>query len=151
MASRAICMIAYANYYTDARIKNYVDALVKNGFEVDVFALGSSEEEHPPGVRVYSLSEKHAGGGVAGLVLAQASFFARVTFLVGRHHLRRRYRLVHVHNMPDAIVFCGLVPKLAGAGLILDVHDTMPEAYVRIDRRVRKRQLANKGRGSYRA
>ena len=38
-----ICMIAYANYFTDARIKNYVDALLKNGYQVDVFALGQPE------------------------------------------------------------------------------------------------------------
>ena len=32
--------------------------------------------------------------------------------------------------MPDAAVLCGLIPRLRGARLILDVHDTMPELYL---------------------
>ena len=31
------------------------------------------------------------------------------------------------HNMPDFLVFSGLVPKLLGSKLILDLHDPMPE------------------------
>jgi glycosyltransferase involved in cell wall biosynthesis len=32
-----------------------------------------------------------------------------------------------VHNMPDALVFSAIVPKLLGAKVILDLHDPMPE------------------------
>jgi len=32
-----------------------------------------------------------------------------------------------VHNMPDALVFSALLPKLLGAKVILDLHDPMPE------------------------
>jgi len=41
--------------------------------------------------------------------------------------LARRYDLVYVHNMPDILVASGLIPKLFGAKLILDLHDPMPE------------------------
>jgi len=34
---------------------------------------------------------------------------------------------VHVHNMPDVLVFAALFPKLYGARVILDLHDPMPE------------------------
>jgi glycosyltransferase involved in cell wall biosynthesis len=34
-----------------------------------------------------------------------------------------------VHNMPDFVVFSALLAKAFGARVILDVHDTMPEAY----------------------
>jgi glycosyltransferase involved in cell wall biosynthesis len=43
--------------------------------------------------------------------------------------LRRRYDVVHVHNVPDFLVFAALVPKLAGARIILDIHDVLPELY----------------------
>jgi glycosyltransferase involved in cell wall biosynthesis len=52
-------------------------------------------------------------------------------FLAARN-LRRRYRLVHVHNMPDVLVFSTLVPKLMGARVILDLHDPMPELMMTI-------------------
>jgi glycosyltransferase involved in cell wall biosynthesis len=51
-----------------------------------------------------------------------ASFF----YLASRS-LTRRYDLVHVHNMPDILVFGATVPKLLGAKVILDLHDPMPE------------------------
>jgi glycosyltransferase involved in cell wall biosynthesis len=40
---------------------------------------------------------------------------------------RRRYETVQVHNVPDFLVFAALGPKLAGARVILDLHDLMPE------------------------
>jgi glycosyltransferase involved in cell wall biosynthesis len=44
-------------------------------------------------------------------------------------HLKRRYAFVHVHNMPDFLVFCAAIPKLLGARIILDLHDPTPEVY----------------------
>jgi glycosyltransferase involved in cell wall biosynthesis len=41
--------------------------------------------------------------------------------------LSRRYDLVYVHNMPDVLVVAGLIPKLFGAKIVLDLHDPMPE------------------------
>jgi len=43
---------------------------------------------------------------------------------------RNRYQIIHVHNMPDFLIFTALVPKLFGAKLILDIHDPMPEFYL---------------------
>jgi glycosyltransferase involved in cell wall biosynthesis len=44
----------------------------------------------------------------------------------------RPYALVHVHNMPDILVFAALVPKICGARVILDLHDPMPELMMTI-------------------
>jgi len=43
--------------------------------------------------------------------------------------LRRRLDVVHIHNMPDFLVFSAIVPRLLGMKVILDVHDSMPETY----------------------
>jgi len=126
--AQSVCMIAYANYYTDARIKNYVGALLKTGYEVDVFALGNIEPTRP-GLRVFCLMPKVWRGSVLPYVLSQCWFLLMVMFRVGAAFFRQRYRVVHVRNMPDFIVFGALIPKIFGAKVILDVHDTMPEAY----------------------
>jgi len=44
--------------------------------------------------------------------------------------MRKRYDLIHVHNMPDALVFSALLPRLCGCKIILDLHDPMPEVYL---------------------
>jgi glycosyltransferase involved in cell wall biosynthesis len=36
---------------------------------------------------------------------------------------------VHVHNVPDFLVFSALSPKLDGTPVILDIHDLLPEFY----------------------
>jgi len=42
----------------------------------------------------------------------------------------RRWEVIHVHNMPDFLVFSAVVPKLFGSKIILDMHDPMPELYM---------------------
>ena len=37
--------------------------------------------------------------------------------------------VVHVHNMPDFLVFAGLMPRIFGKKIILDIHDSMPESF----------------------
>ena len=128
MNRRSVCMIAYANYFTDARIKNYVGALLKADFEVDVFALGQSEPTQQ-GLRVNCLMRKIGSHSALALLMAQVWFLLIAIIKVGLSHLRQRYSLVHAHNMPDFIVFAAVVPKLMGAKVILDIHDTMPETY----------------------
>jgi glycosyltransferase involved in cell wall biosynthesis len=56
-------------------------------------------------------------------------FVVRAAIRLGRLHRERRYDVIHVHTMPDFLVFSALVPKLLGGKVILDVHDLMPELY----------------------
>ena len=44
-----------------------------------------------------------------------------------RLHLKHAYDVIHVHNMPDFLVFSALFPKLLGAKVILEVQDVSPE------------------------
>ena len=40
-----------------------------------------------------------------------------------------RYKIIHVNNMPNFLVFSTVIAKLFGAKIIIDVHDVMPELY----------------------
>src|SRR5208283_2523971 len=44
-------------------------------------------------------------------------------------HKQNRYDVIHIHNMPDFLVFAAWCPKLTGAKLILDIHDVVPELF----------------------
>lgn len=45
-------------------------------------------------------------------------------------YLKNNYDVIHVHNMPNFILFSALIPKIFGAKIILDVHDLMTVNYM---------------------
>jgi glycosyltransferase involved in cell wall biosynthesis len=60
-------------------------------------------------------------------VVQYLAFFVLAFVWAAVRHPVRRYDLVYAHNMPNFLVFAGLVPKLFGAKTLLDVHDPVPE------------------------
>lgn len=125
-----VAMVAYANYFTDARIKNYVDALLDAGALVDVFALGKTIGTSRDGnLFVNNLALKYAGQSKLGNILGPAKFMIQAMAHLLFHSLQGRYDIIHAHNMPNILALSGLPFKLLGTKVILDVHDTMPEAY----------------------
>lgn len=125
-------MIAYTHYETDPRVMRAAEAAREGNFEVDVIALWRSGQ--PPvelvrGVRVFHLQPRYRGKSRLKYFLHYLGFFMKCAWKVSRLSLQRRYKVVHVHNMPDALVFTALVPKLLGAKVILDIHDPMLETY----------------------
>jgi glycosyltransferase involved in cell wall biosynthesis len=64
--------------------------------------------------------------------LQYAVFIVLSGLILAGRSWKRRYDLVHVHNMPDILVFSALIPKILGAKVILDLHDPMPELMMTI-------------------
>ena len=56
-------------------------------------------------------------------------FLVVSSWWITRRHRRQRYDVVHVHNIPDFLVFAAWYPKLTGAKVILDIHDIVPEFF----------------------
>jgi glycosyltransferase involved in cell wall biosynthesis len=44
--------------------------------------------------------------------------------------LRGGIDVVHIHNMPDFLIFSAIVPRLMGKKVILDIHDSVPETFI---------------------
>jgi glycosyltransferase involved in cell wall biosynthesis len=65
--------------------------------------------------------------GLSRYAFEYGTFFSWAFILVSLLHARRRYHIVYVHNMPNFLVFAGLLPKLGGAKIVLDVHDPAAE------------------------
>lgn len=125
-----VAMVAYAHYFTDARIKNYVDALLDAGATVDVIALGKRVGTNNHGKLVlHSVDTKYQGNSTITYVMLQAKFLLLAFWHLLRRSLVRKYDLVHVHNMPNILTLAAFPLRLLGTKVILDVHDTMPEAY----------------------
>ncbi len=128
-----VCMVAYAFYDSDTRIMRYAEALVQRGDQVDVIALrrpDQSESEVVDGVNVLRIQQRQPNESARTSYLTQIlMFLVRAMVLVTRKHLRTRYQVIHVHSVPDFLIFSAWLPKLMGAKLILDIHDLLPEFY----------------------
>jgi glycosyltransferase involved in cell wall biosynthesis len=131
---RRHCMIVHAYYpLGETRVQREAEALLKHNYQVDVICLRSANEpavDEFKGVRIYRLPvRRHAGGKLAQLI-EYLDFFLRAMFKVARLHRQKRYSTIQAHNLPDFLIFAAWLPKLWGAGLILDLHDLMPEFYM---------------------
>ena len=125
-------MMAYTYYETDPRVIRAAEAARDGQFHVDVLALrrvGQLPIETIRGVRVFRIQPRYRGRSLLRYSWEYGKFFVRCAVLSARLFWDRRYRLVHVHNMPDALVLAACIPKLCGAKIILDIHDPMPETY----------------------
>ena len=128
-----ICMLAYSFYESDNRIMRYADALAQRGDTVDVIALrdeNSLKYEKLKNVNVYRIqkriiNEKSKISYLSKLMI----FLLQSSIFLTRKHLQYPYDVVHVHSVPDFEVFAALLPKMQGAGIILDIHDIVPEFY----------------------
>ena len=128
-------MVVYSVYRQDNRVIRYAEALAARGDTVEVFSLKQCPSE-PAVEQVGSVHVYRIGGRYAKnqknqrqYLLPLLRFWGAVAILLTWRHFRRRYHLIHVHNMPDFLVFTALLPKLTGAKVVLDVHDIMPELY----------------------
>lgn len=130
---QAILMIAYTYYASDPRVIREAEAAVNGGFEVDFLALrrpGDPLSEDLRGVRVFHLCQsRYRGTGHFRYILAYLMFFLRCFFKTTFLFLKRGYRIIHVNNMPDFLVFSTVVPKIFGAKVVLDIHDPMPNTF----------------------
>ncbi len=126
-------MIVHQNYFTDARVRRYAESLAKDGARVDIIcvtAAGQNVQQTTGNITVYPIP---IGRGYSSQMkylleyfVAFFFYFFKLTFL----HMKRHYDIIHVHNMPDFLVFAALIPRLMGTPVILDVHDPMPEFYM---------------------
>lgn len=129
-----VLMIAYTEYLGDARIKREAGTLVQTSeFDIRVLCLQEGEEKRSyveDGVLVEELSiRKYQGNNAIGYLFSYLHFLFLSFVACTRLLFRGRVDVVHVHNMPNLLVFSGLLPKLFGKGVVLDMHDCMPEMF----------------------
>ena len=127
------CMISYSVYEADGRVMRYAEALAQRGDNVDVIALSHGDrtgDEDINGVKVFRVqSRDRREKSKFSYLFRILSFFLRAMWLVTKRHRQQPYDLIHIHSVPDFLVFLAWIPKLKGAKIVLDIHDVMPEFY----------------------
>jgi glycosyltransferase involved in cell wall biosynthesis len=133
---KRICMITYSFYGADTRVRRYAEALAERGDSVEVIAVrprrNMPKEEVIRGVRVHCIQDRFGKNEKTKLsfVLPILRFVVASSRRLNRLHRQQRFALVHIHNLPDFLVFAAWYPKLQGAKIILDIHDLMAEFFI---------------------
>jgi glycosyltransferase involved in cell wall biosynthesis len=137
LAGKRVAVIVFSYCPSDPRVFREAKALAEAGAEVDLFCL--RKMDMPPlseavmqrlsgvNVNVTRVDIKKSRAGKLAYIKQYAAFTALAFAWLTRRSLKHRYDLVHVHNMPDFLVFSALPAKVFGARVVLDLHDPMPE------------------------
>ncbi len=130
MSSIRIGVITYDSY-GEPRARRLADAAVDGGYSVDFICSrqpGEMGYQVRNGVHIHRVPVKRSVRNFFPLTILDWCWFMLLAGItVTRLHLRHAYDVIHVHNMPDFLVFSTLIPKLLGAKIILDVQDVSPE------------------------
>ena len=130
-----ICHLSYSNYESDGRILRYAETLSKRGDDVEAIACTTPHEERETidwnGVTLHKIyyRECNRKGGAISFFWPLCVFAVKSFWHISKLHLRKPYDVIHVHNIPEWLVFSALIPKLGGAKIILDLHDLVPELF----------------------
>ena len=131
---KAVCMLVQNHYDMDIRVRRKAEALVAEGYEVDVLALQSpfskSKNYNLSGVNVETVSLGKKRGSLIRYTFEYAAFFIWAFIKLSTRMSRRQYAIVDVNNLPDFLIFAGAYAKWRGAKLVLDMHEITPEFYI---------------------
>jgi glycosyltransferase involved in cell wall biosynthesis len=124
-------MVHYSDYVVDSRIQRQARALAERGDEVHCVCVTSDGVETVGLGRIHThrASRDKPRGGARAYLEGNARFLAGAARKVTALDRRGRFDLVEIHNMPDALVFAALRPKLRGVPIVLNFHDTFPELF----------------------
>ncbi|MGZ4966177.1 MAG: glycosyltransferase [Chthoniobacterales bacterium] len=123
-------VLLFSHYPADPRPRRAAEALAAEGATIDLICLRDENErmeEAFGNINVSRVPLKRQRGGKISYVGQYSAFLLSCLAHLTMGSLKRKYDFVHVHNMPDVLVFSALIPKLFGARVILDLHDPMPE------------------------
>ncbi len=136
LRGKRAAVILYSEFPADPRPRRAAEAMIEAGMSVDVLCTAGLtnelESERHGLLSVKRLPIKRTRESKLGYLGKYARFTASAFWFLSRRALWRNYDIIHVHNMPDVLVFSTVFCKLFGSKVILDLHDPMPEVMMTI-------------------
>lgn len=126
--------IAYTHAPSDPRVRRECETLARAGWRVVQIGLAAPDESRVGrlnGVLLIRLPRRRYRGGA--LVRYAAAY---LTFLLWARRMLRRLlrhhpiRTVQVSNIPNFLVWAATPARRAGAGVVLDIRDPVPELFL---------------------
>jgi glycosyltransferase involved in cell wall biosynthesis len=131
-SKKSICMPVYSFYPFDPRVRRAAEALIEKGHKVDVICLkeeGDKKTDSFNGVGIHRISLTHKRGGYLRYIYHYTMFFLLVFLTLNALDRKKKFDVIHVHSLPDFLVFVAIIQKLKGKKIILDLHEVMPEIF----------------------
>ena len=131
--ARRVLLVTHSYYLRDTRPRRHATALADAGWDVEVLCArdeGEPRRERVGPVIIRRLPSRRRRGTRFRYAFEYASFGAMAWAAMASMHARRRYDVVYVFSIPNILVRAAMIPKLAGARVILDVRDPMPEFFM---------------------
>lgn len=128
--SGSVCVLRQSYFPEEAHVRKNVDALMDTGYAVDVVCLRQRGEAARGRYRdgtVHRLPLTHRRSGTLRYVFEYAAFCLMAALLLTARSLRRRYDIIEVYNIPDALVLAALPAKLLGSRIVFYMFELMPE------------------------
>ncbi|NIQ13811.1 MAG: glycosyltransferase [Candidatus Dadabacteria bacterium] len=127
-------MIAYTLYSSDPRVRREAESIASlPDYKVQVLTLKETEFNRNYFLKDVEVRElniaKYQGKSNIRYIMSYFSFLIRAFVACNKLLMRNSLDIIHVHNMPNFLVFAGIIPYLFGKKIILDVHDTIVETY----------------------
>jgi glycosyltransferase involved in cell wall biosynthesis len=127
-----ICMIVQSLYPYDPRVRRESEVLARAGYGVDIICLRGNDQEKIEifgSITVYRILKEKKDESILRYMAISFCFF--ILSLIKLHVLliKRRYKVIQFHNMPDHLVFVGILPKIMGIPIIIDMHDLTLELF----------------------
>lgn len=128
-----VCFVSQRAFPGDSRLETEVESLQQAGCAVTMVCMrGKRQPLHSVegGVSIYRIpSMERRRAGKVRYVVEYFSFFLPALLLLAVMQVVKGFRLVHVTNLPDVLLFSALVPKVLGAKIIFDVRECTPEMF----------------------
>lgn len=128
----SVLMIALSTFDYDARIIRYCKALKEKGIKTDVLCVKYNKQmdfEKFDGINVYRLVNYKNKESIFNYIIFSLEFLIKALIKTVSLHRKNNYSVIHVHNMPDYLVFAAIYPKIKKVPVILDIHDLTVELF----------------------
>src|SRR5689334_11447240 len=131
---RIYVSVAYTHAIADARVRRHCETLARRGWRVLQLGLARNGE-HAVGRSNGVIYIRFGGDRYRGRNLIRYAWSYLRFFIWARSLLRRIRRLgnvavVHANNLPNFVMWVTLPARRAGAGVIFDIHDPLPELFL---------------------
>lgn len=135
LVGKRMAVVSFSAFPGDPRPRRAAEAFTEAGMSVEVICLKEAEaakKDTFKGIRIDRIEIAKSRNSKFGYVFQYCLFILIVFVMLTLRFPIRRYDVIHIHNMPDVLVFAALIPKLFGTKVILDLHDPMPELMMTI-------------------
>jgi glycosyltransferase involved in cell wall biosynthesis len=125
--------VAYTHAPTDPRVRRHCESVARRGWRVYQLGLAAAAERRVGRaggvVLVRWTRRRYRGGARWRYALAYVGFILWARRVVRRLARSHAVGVVHVNNIPNSIIWAAGPARGRGAGVILDLHDPVPELF----------------------